>query len=414
MDGLGGITAKKALIGIAVVIIAGGTGLGLAVSLTVAPGLYGVVSSSTPGGFYGIPSLLNVVSGGPMPAFGGTQVIGDKGTVASSGTTVTTTTTYAGSTPNSSTGNATQGAPSESGGLIEFSSQVTLESASPQQTASQVVGIAYSVGGYVAYQSTYPSSANLVIRVPAADYQLILAKVEALDSVQALTSNSNDVKVQYTDLNATLESLQAEQAALLRLLNQSTSINSTLAIESQLQGVNQQVNEVESQILQTRTLIEYATIQVTVTETAQAAPLSLSLTATPKSGQSPLSVTFNAVVKGGAQPYVVNYNFGDGFASQGQIVIHTYYVPGNYNVTVTVTDQNGTSAEQWAMVSVSAPPGHPGVSSFLGTISGLFVSVLEGITEVAVVVLPIAAVGAVVVIPVRRRARSQKGARQPQ
>lgn len=411
MDRLGGVTAKRALIGIAVAIFVGGTAVALATSLAASPAPYGTNSSSTQGGYLGLPSLLGV-SAAPGSAYGGTQTIGDSGTVYTIGTTVTTTTTSTGSNPGGAAGNTSQGAPSGNGGLIEFSSQVTLQSDSPQQTASQVAGLAYSVGGYVAYQTTYPSSADLVIRVPAAEYQQVLAKVEGLGDVQGLTSNSNDVRVQYTDLNATLESLQTEQAALMRLLNQSSSINSTLAIESQLQGVNQQINEVESQILQTRTLIDYSTIQVTISETAQAAPLSLSLTATPKAGESPLSVTLNAVVKGGAQPYVVNYNFGDGFASQGQIVIHTYYRPGEYNVTVTATDQNGTSVERWTTVNVSA--GQSGLAGFEGTVSGLFVSVLEGIAEVAVVVLPVAALAAVIVIPLQRRARSQKAARQSQ
>ncbi|MDE1858712.1 MAG: DUF4349 domain-containing protein [Thaumarchaeota archaeon] len=412
MDKLGGITVRRAMVGIIVVIVAGGILAGLASSLAPASAPYVSGATVPQKGLFGLTPFLNVLSGsGTGVNYGGygTQVIGNTGT-----TLETTTTTSIGSAPLATTGNTTQGLPGGGGGLIEFSSQVTLQSPSPQQAASGVVALAYSSGGYVAYQSTYPSSANVVIRVPAADYQQLLAKVEALGTVQALTSNSNDVSVQYTDLNATLASLQTEQVALLRLLNSSASVNSTLAIESQLQGVNQQINEVESQILQTRTLIQYATIQVAITQTAQVAPLTMTLGATPRNGQAPLSVTFNAVVKGGAQPYVVNYNFGDGSASQGQIVIHYYYQPGEYNVTATVTDQNGTSAEQWVMVHVSAPPGKSGLATFFGTVSGLFVNVVEGIAEVAVVVLPIAAVGAAVVIPLKKRSRSQKAARQSQ
>jgi Domain of unknown function (DUF4349)/PKD domain len=228
------------------------------------------------------------------------------------------------------------------------------------------------------------------------------------------TSNSNDVSVQYTDLNATLASLQTEDGALLRLLNESTTINSTLAIETQLQQVNQQINEVETQILQTRTLIDYATIDVTVTETPEMGPLTLTLSVTPKNGTAPLSVTFNAIVKGGSQPYVINYNFGDGYASEGQIVIHTYDQAGNYEVVVSVTDQNGTVVERSTTVSVQAAPAQSGVASFFGTVGNLFLSVVEGIVEVAAVVLPIAAVGAAIIIPFQRRGKAQKGIRQAQ
>jgi hypothetical protein len=140
----------------------------------------------------------------------------------------------------------------------------------------------------------------------------------------------------------------------------------------------------------------------------------MTLTATPANGTAPLSVTFNAIVKGGAQPYVVNYNFGDGTANQGQILIHTYYTSGNYKVTVTATDQNGTVVTRSATIHIVAPPNHYGAVNFPTMIANLFVSVVEGIAEVAVVVLPLAAVGAVVVIPLRRRSRIQKNIKQGQ
>jgi hypothetical protein len=393
------VSWRRASAWIGVGIVAGGIVVGV-ISTLLAPSPYGLY----PAAYHGVEGGGNYVPGGDGSLGGGgnTQVIGNGGAPYSTGTTVTTTTTTYPTQGPGGADNATQGTPAGSGGLIEFSSQVALQSDSPQQTASGVVALAYAVGGYVAYQSTYASSANVVVRVPAGSYQRTLSKIEALGTVQALTSNSNDVRVQYTDLNATLLSLQTEQGALLRLLNESTSVNSTLAIEAQLQGVNQQINEIESQILQTRTLIDYATIEVTVTETPEAAPLTMDLVATPKSGQSPLAVTFNAVVRGGEQPYLVNYNFGDGTSAQGQIVVHTYYQPGDYNVTATATDQNGTSVERWVEVHVTAVPGEAGVSGFFSTVSALFVSVVEGIVEVAAVVLPVAAVAAAVVIPLRR------------
>jgi len=119
-------------------------------------------------------------------------------------------------------------------------------------------------------------------------------------------------------------------------------------------------------------------------------------------------------VKGGAQPYVVNYNFGDGYATQGQIVIHTFYQAGDYKVLVSVTDQNGTVAQAGVVIKVLAAPAsaQSGVGGFLGYVANLFLSVVEGIIEVAVVVLPLAAVGAIIIIPVQRRDRNQKTVKQ--
>ncbi len=401
------------MFGLAALIVVGGFGLALlSNSGSFAPNAAGISYNAIPdyareaatGGTY----VFGSTGGYPYAGNGITQVIGGQTTVTM---TASSTSTYA-TGPGYS--NVTQGSPGGSGGLIEFSTQLSIESATPLQTASNVAALAYTVGGYVAYQSTYTTSAYLVIRVPAAQYQQVLRQVMQMGTFLAVTSNSNDVSVQYTDLNATLQSLRGEQVQLLKILNQTTSVNDTLAVESELQQVNQQINEVESQILQTNTLVDYATINVTISEAPQQTPLSMTLSATPTNGSSPLSVTFNAIVKGGAQPYVVNYNFGDGSATQGQIVIHTYYQPGDYKVLVSATDQNGTVVTKGANVKVEALPATSGAQGFLGYVGNLFISVIEGIIEVAVVVLPLAAVGAAIVLPLQRRGRAQKSVKQSQ
>jgi hypothetical protein len=419
---LGGITGKRVAIGIVAFIIVGGFVLAL-LSNTSSYGLYGSLGSNSfvPTGYYNnsVNGASNALQGdltslGASISPGYTQVIGQVTTSTSTMTATTTVGYPTGGLVPPVGKNVTQGAPNGNGGLIEFSSDLAIRSTTPQQTSSGVVALAYSVGGYVAYQSTYSNSAYVVIRVPATQYQQVLSKVEAMGTVISLSSNSNDVSVQYTDMNATLASLRTEQGALLKLLNQSSTINSTLAIETQLEQVNTQINEVESQILQTKTLIEYSTINVTISETAQLAALSMTLSATPINGTAPLSVTFNAVVKGGAQPYVVNYNFGDGYASQGQIIIHTYFQAGTYKVLVSTTDQNGTVVSSSTTVKVVAAPAQSGVQTFLGSVGNLFTNVVEGIVEVAVVVLPLAAVGAAIVIPIQRHGRNQKVIKQSQ
>jgi hypothetical protein len=419
---LGGLTARTALLGLAALIVVGGIVLalvssshfGLYGSFTSSPSAFQASQSNAVVGFN--PSLGSLSNAGSTSDVqpGYTQVVGQT-PLLSTTTSVGPSQGGGGRAPSNPAGtNVTQGSPTGAGGLIEFSTDLDLRSSAPAQTASGVVALAYSVGGYVAYESTYSNSAYVVVRVPAGQYQQVLGKVEAMGTVIKLTSNSNDVKVQYTDLNATLASLRTEQTALLKFLNQATTIDSTLAIETQLQGVNKQVNDIESQILQTKTLIDYATINVTITMTAQPIPLSMTLSATPKNGTAPLSVTFNANVKGGAQPYVVLYNFGDGYASQGQIVIHTYNQAGFYKVLVSATDLNGTVVMTTATIRVVAPQTQSGFESFLGAVSNLFIGVVEGIVEVAAVVLPIAAVGAVIIIPIQRHNKSQRDVRQSQ
>jgi len=413
MNRLGGVTWKTAVLTIAAVVVAGGFVLALL------PNNLGAMSSA--GETYLVPAANNGTFYG-TEARGLTNLNGAIGLNVVQEVASTTTASYpettvikgpTGSTASSPSGtNHQNSTPEANGTMIEFSSDLSMESPSPSAAASNVVALAYSVGGYVAYQSTLKDSANVVIRVPAASYQSVIAKIQTFGNVTSLTSNSNDVTVQYTDLNATLKSLVTEQQALLRLVNQSTTVNATLAIEAQLQGVNQQINVVQSEMLQTKRLVDYSTISVNVSKAVRAKPLSMALSGTPRSGQSPLTVTLNAIVSGGNGPYFVNYNFGDGTSSQGQILVHTFVGSGDYNVTATATDQNGTVTSKWVNIHVTPAPSQLGFGDFPGTVAGLFVRVIEGIVEVAVVVVPLVLIAAAVFVPVRRWSRGQKPVRQ--
>jgi hypothetical protein len=294
-------------------------------------------------------------------------------------------------------------------GFIEFFSNATLTVSSTQNALSKATAVAYNYGGYLAFSSYNNVSSIAVLRIPAQNYASALSQIEGLGTLTGLTSNSNDVSIQYTDLNATLQSLLTEQASLLKLENSSNSLNATLLLTGQIQNVDAQINEIQSQILQTRLLITYSTITVTFNVEVPSpppVPLGMKLTATPTSGLSPLSVTFNAIVTGGDQPYIINYNFGDGTTYQGASLIHTFTSGGTFNVTVTATDSNGSAVENFTIIHVKAAPVATGFVSFWGYALGLLISVVEGIVEVAVVLLPIALVVFVVLLPFRNRLRA--------
>jgi hypothetical protein len=413
--------SKKALVAVILllIVVPGGVLLGLtrpsssgAASLGATPSTQGVGLNSSFGSLGALqagisgpsfsPSNVPIAAGATTEvstvtmtasstgAYGGTTVVkgNPQQTESSQGTSV----------PLSTTSTSTNGSRD-----IEFFTNVTLQATSASTAFAKATSISYSFGGYVSDSTESNASALIVMRVPAASYQDALTEVEGLGTLVTLSSSSNDVTVQYTDLNATLQSLQAEQESLLTILGQSTNINSTLNVESRIQVVDQQINSVESEILQTQTLVSYATISALIEQNAPVQPLTIKLTATPKSGESPLSVTFNAATKGGEQPYIVNYNFGDGSSYEGQALIHTFTQPGRYNVTVTATDASANVTEAWMLVNVSAPPAASGFGAFPNFVGGLFLQVIEGIVEVAVVVVPIAAVLLIVLFPLRRR-----------
>ena len=296
-------------------------------------------------------------------------------------------------------------------GSIEFFSNLTLRVSSPQSALTRAAGVAYSIGGYVAFSSSTNNSATAVLRVPASEYQNALTQVEAIGNMTNFVSTSNDVTIKYTDMNATLQSLLTERDAFVRLLNQSTRLNTTIAIEGYLQGVNAQINSVQSEILQTRRLIDYATITATFTRGTVLAQLSLKVVTAPLTGATPLSVTFRAFEKGGVPGYIVIYNFGDGTNAQGEALIHTYTKAGDYNTTISVTDSSGNVKTSSVMIHALGAPVGFDFAGFTNLAANLFFSVIQGIVEVAIVVIPITLVAAltfIVIVPIRNRLRSIK------
>ena len=105
-----------------------------------------------------------------------------------------------------------------------------------------------------------------------------------------------------------------------------------------------------------------ATAQAQTTITVQAPPVtnqapSAVLRASTKSGTAPLVVGFKS--RGSSDPdgTIVSFfwEFGDGYTTSGSTTSHTYGVVGQYTVTLTVTDNQGATAQATTLISVTSP-----------------------------------------------------------
>lgn len=83
-----------------------------------------------------------------------------------------------------------------------------------------------------------------------------------------------------------------------------------------------------------------------------------SFTATPVSGVVPLEVYFDASGSYDPDGNIVNYewNFKDGNTGSGKIVNHIFSSTGNYNVRLTVTDNEGAIDLTTKLITVTEPP----------------------------------------------------------
>lgn len=162
----------------------------------------------------------------------------------------------------------TMGKATYGGRMIELEGYVTIEVADAKAASNQATTLASSLGGYVASSSfdESSSSANIVLRVPEQNFTSALRELGALGRIKAQSTSSNDVTEDYVNLQAQLDSYQAEYGTLIRILNSSTKVSDALSTEEAIQQVQANINQIEGQLLVIHRLVTFATINTQLVE----------------------------------------------------------------------------------------------------------------------------------------------------
>lgn len=81
-------------------------------------------------------------------------------------------------------------------------------------------------------------------------------------------------------------------------------------------------------------------------------------TANVSSGQAPLAVAFDASLSADPDGSLIDFawDFGDGHVATGMLTNHTFYLPGTYAATLTVTDNEGGTAQTRVAIVVNELP----------------------------------------------------------
>jgi hypothetical protein len=133
-------------------------------------------------------------------------------------------------------------------------------------TASLVAG---KYGGFVESSSTAGTKVrrgDLLIRVPADRFDEAMRDLRALGTVERQELAGRDVSAEFVDLEARLRTWEAQEAVLLDLMADATSIEATLRVQRELQDVQLRIEEIEGQLRFLRNRTDLATIQVSLHE----------------------------------------------------------------------------------------------------------------------------------------------------
>lgn len=131
-----------------------------------------------------------------------------------------------------------------------------------------------SLGGYVENSDIYGRemdssdrrSANLVIRIPAENSKAFSNYMSENSVVVSRSVNTQDVTLEYVDMESRVTALRSEKEALEKLLKNAEKVEDIISIREQLTDVIYEIESYESQLRTYDNLVSYATVTIWVEE----------------------------------------------------------------------------------------------------------------------------------------------------
>jgi hypothetical protein len=176
-----------------------------------------------------------------------------------------------GAAPNSAgTSQAVPPQPSVQPRIIE-TGEATLQVRPGQVPAAlaKLQSLATSLGGLVADSNTENGptpSGSVTLRVPQPKFGQLMSRLPSVGSVVSSSSNTKDVTGQYVDLDARLKALTATRDTYLNMLTKAATIGDTLAVEEKIDGVQQQIEQLQGEQKVLASQSDLATLNVNVSE----------------------------------------------------------------------------------------------------------------------------------------------------
>lgn len=166
--------------------------------------------------------------------------------------------------------------PQSQGKKLIWTAYVDMETLEFDKTLQALSDAVAQVGGYASstdqrggesadgsYSARY---ASFTFRIPADQLPPFLNQVGTLGNVTSQNTSSEDISLQYSDVEARKQALQTEYDRLLELLASAESVDSVIALESRLSEVRLQLDAFSSQLRTYDDQVDYATVYLSLSE----------------------------------------------------------------------------------------------------------------------------------------------------
>lgn len=143
--------------------------------------------------------------------------------------------------------------------------------ADPIAVADQVAGIVQSAGGRIDARSetapdeNYGGSATLTLRIPSDDLDAVVDRLRELGTVDQFSTDSYDVTIEVTDVEAQISTLRASTERIEALLVEAKDISDIITLENELDGRQAELEGLEARQRGLSDQVSMSTINLSLT-----------------------------------------------------------------------------------------------------------------------------------------------------
>ena len=162
-----------------------------------------------------------------------------------------------------------------------LTAKLDLETQELDNTLDNLTKTVNQYGGYVQNSSMYSRNNNTriyeaTIRIPADKYGQFIEEIKGNGNTTSYSEHIDDVTDSYTDINARLTALKAQEQRVMEFYQKAETIEDLMAVESRLSEIRYEIEAYEARIKNYDTLTAYSTLNIFISETKSYTPTSTS------------------------------------------------------------------------------------------------------------------------------------------
>lgn len=166
----------------------------------------------------------------------------------------------------------------ELGTKIIYRGEVTLETEDAITAKNKIEASVKAVNGYVTEsrvegKKNSERSASLTVRIPSTKFDELIQDVSAFGEPISVSRSSEDVTMEYYDVEARLKSKKIQEQRLQDLLKSSTGkLTEILAVEKELLRIREDIESVEGRLRYLKNQVDYSTVSFSIREVKYSSP----------------------------------------------------------------------------------------------------------------------------------------------